>query len=70
MSLFEKDGEIFKNVPAGGHGGGITSYATVKASEAEAAAFRAALVTAEVETQPEADAASGADVTAATDATS
>jgi hypothetical protein len=40
--LFEKDGEVYKSVPAGGHGGGVTSFATVKASEAEAAAFRAA----------------------------
>jgi hypothetical protein len=43
MDYFEKDGVIYKSVPAGGHGGGVTSFATVKASEAEAAAFRATL---------------------------
>jgi hypothetical protein len=41
MDLFEKDGEIYKSVPAGGHGGGVTSSVVVKATEAEAAAFRA-----------------------------
>lgn len=46
MSYFEKDGEIYKQVPAGGHGGGVTSSVPVKATEAEAAAFRASLETA------------------------
>jgi hypothetical protein len=41
MQFFEKDGEVYKHVPAGGTGGGVTSYATVKATDAEAAAFRA-----------------------------
>lgn len=43
MQFFEKDGEIYKHIPAGGHGGGVTSTAVVKATEAEAAAFRATL---------------------------
>jgi hypothetical protein len=42
MSLFEKDGVIYKHIPAGGHGGGVTSSAVVKASDAEAKEFLAA----------------------------
>lgn len=44
MHFFEKDGVVYKHVPAGGTGGGVTSYATVKASEAEAERFRASQV--------------------------
>lgn len=47
MSFFEKDGEVYKTVPAGGTGGGVTSYATVKASDDEAASFRATAAAAE-----------------------
>lgn len=57
MQLFEKDGKIFKHIPAGGHGGGITSSAVVKATDAEAAAFRASLETvAETEAAPDSEA--------------
>lgn len=42
MDFFEKDGEIFKRIPAGGHGGGITGAFPVKASPEEAAAYREA----------------------------
>lgn len=37
--LFEKDGKIYKNVPAGGTGGGATGWVAVLASDGEAAAF-------------------------------
>lgn len=43
MDFFEKDGVVYKHVPAGGHGGGVTSSVVVKATEAEAAAFYASL---------------------------
>lgn len=43
MEYFEKDGDVYKHVPAGGHGGGVTGSAVIKATDAEAAAFRAAL---------------------------
>lgn len=59
MDLFEKDGEVYKRVPAGGTGGGVTSFATVKASEAEAAGFRASQAReaeAAAEQKPEAEA--------------
>lgn len=42
MNFFEKDGEVYQHVAAGGTGGGVTSFATVKATADEAAAFRAA----------------------------
>lgn len=42
MNFFEKEGEIYKQIAAGGHGGGITGAFPVKASAEEAAAFRAA----------------------------
>ena len=41
-TCFEKDGEIYKHIPAGGHGGGITGAFVVKASKEEIAAFRTA----------------------------
>jgi hypothetical protein len=55
MDLFEKDGVVYKYVPAGGYGGGITSSVALKATHAEAAAFRQAKVKAEpeVEAEPE-----------------
>lgn len=53
MNCFEKDGVIYKNIPAGGQGGGVTSFATVKATDAEAAAFRETQSSAE---QPEGEA--------------
>lgn len=40
--FFEQDSEVYKHIPAGGHGGGITGSFKVKASAAEAAAFHAA----------------------------
>lgn len=43
MDFFEKDGVVYKHVPAGGHGGGVTGSVVVKATEAEAAAFQASL---------------------------
>lgn len=42
MSCFEHDGEVWKHIPAGGHGGGVTGSFRVKASKEEANAFRAA----------------------------
>lgn len=56
MSFFEKDGIVYKHIPAGGHGGGVTGSVPVKASEAEAEAFRAALIVPEAEpiAEPEA----------------
>lgn len=44
MDFFEKDGVVCKTVPAGGSGGGITGSVVVKATIAEAHAFRAAQV--------------------------
>jgi hypothetical protein len=52
MDCFEREGVVYKHVPAGGTGGGATGAAVVKASEAEAAAFRATLVPAD---EPEAE---------------
>lgn len=39
--FFEQDGVVYKRMPAGGHGGGITGAVTAKASDVEAALFHA-----------------------------
>lgn len=57
MDFFEKDGVVYKNIPAGGHGGGVTGAVTVKASLDEAEAYRASLPVAEPAPEPEAPAA-------------
>lgn len=43
MDFFEKDGIVYKNMPAGGMGGGVTGSVVVKASAAESAAFLASV---------------------------
>lgn len=44
MDFFEKEGVIYKHVPAGGMGGGVTSSVVVKATDAEAEDYRASLL--------------------------
>jgi hypothetical protein len=56
MSFFEKDGVVYKHIPAGGHGGGVTGSAVVKASDAEAKAFLAAGEPVEAEAEVEGEA--------------
>lgn len=43
MEFFEKGGIVFRNVPAGGFGGGVTGSVVVKASVQEAEAYYAGL---------------------------
>lgn len=46
MEFFEKDGVVYKHIPAGGSGGGVTGSVVVKASDAESTAFLASAVVA------------------------
>lgn len=39
--FYDDDGNVMVREPAGGHGGGVTSWATRRATDEEAAAYRA-----------------------------